>query len=526
MGWNDYVTRLNFAVADSWVGVWFKLDDGESMGRRTGAVFTTELRAGLTTFAAMAYIISVNASIISATGGTCICETTPDQCSTDAAYAACKEIVRRDLITSTAAASCIASFLMGAFANLPVGLAPGLGLNAYFTYSVVGVNGTGRISYREALAAVFLEGWLFFFMSIFGVRIWLARLIPRSLTLAVGAGIGLFIALIGLSPNGIGVVGGDYSNIVGLGGCPSEFADPAHPAFCLSHTLQSPQMWLGIFLGGIVTVLMMMYRVRGAIIIGIFLVSVCSWPRNSPVTVFPDTTAGNSSYDYFKQVVGFYPLRKVGAAVDFNYKNPRVWQALVTFLYVDLFDTTGTLYAMAKFSGVVDPVTKDFERSTVAYCVDALSISMGSLLGTSPVTAFIESATGISDGGKTGLTAISVSFFFFLSVFFSPIFASIPDYATGGALVICGCLMIRNVSDINWRYTGDAVPAFLTLIIIPFTYNIAYGLIAGLATFCILNGFAYLGDIMSGGEWVPPGYYTEREPWVFPQDGLLPGWLR
>jgi len=208
------------------------------------------------------------------------------------------------------------------------------------------------------------------------------------------------------------------------------------------------------------------------------------------------------------------------------YGKGQVWLALVTFLYVDLFDTTGTLYAMAKFSGLVDPVTKDFERSTVAYCVDAFSISMGSLMGTSPVTAFIESATGISDGGKTGITAISASIWFFISIFFSPIFASIPSYATGGALVICGSLMITNVREINWFYIGDAIPAFLTLIIIPFSYNIAYGIIAGISSFILINGITWIIKELSGGTIVPVGYYNQREEWSLPDGGLRPVWLR
>jgi len=151
---------------------------------------------------------------------------------------------------------------------------------------------------------------------------------------------------------------------------------------------------------------------------------------------------------------------------------------------------------------------------------------MGSLMGTSPVTAFIESATGISDGGKTGITAMSTAFWFFVSIFFAPIFASIPSYATGGALVICGSLMIKNVADINWRYIGDAVPAFLTLIIIPFTYNIAYGLIAGIISFCLINGTALALSSISGGRIVPTGYYTDREEWIYPEGGVIPAWLR
>lgn len=519
---------LNTKVAESAVGRWFRLDGSGHPRQREGSLFTTELRAGTTTFFAMAYIIAVNASILADSGGTCVCQSTADDpiCVANTEYALCKEVVRRDLITTSAAVAALASVLMGFFANLPVALAPGLGLNAYFAYSVVGFNGSGKVTYQEALAAVFLEGWIFFFLSIFGIRQWLARIIPRSLTLATGAGIGLFIALIGLGSAGLGVVGGDYTNLVGLGGCTSEYRDPDHANYCLSHVLRSPTMWLGIFVGGIFTTLLLLYRVRGAIIIGIMLVSIISWPRTTPVTLFPHTEVGDSNFDFFKKVVAFHKLEKIGNALDYNYSKGQVWIALVTFLYVDLFDTTGTLYSMAKFSGVMNPRTRDFEGSTVAYMVDAFSISMGALMGTSPVTAFIESATGISDGGKTGITAIVTGICFFIAVFFAPIFASIPGYATGGALVLVGSLMIKNVVDINWHYVGDAVPAFLTLILIPFTYNIAYGLITGILTYVLLNTLPWAIRRLSGRRISPPGYEDEREPWAIPEDGLMPQWMR
>lgn len=472
----------------------------------------------------MAYIISVNASILSDSGGTCVCNS-PDLCVTDDVYLACVQDVRRDLITTTAAVSALASFLMGLLANLPVGMAPGLGLNAYFAYSVVGFHGSGIISYREALAAVFLEGWVFFVLSLLGLRQWLARIMPQSLIMSVGAGIGLFIAFIGLSPSGLGVIGGDTTNLVGLGGCPAQYFKEDLPNYCAGHVLQSPNMWLGVFCGGIFTVFLMLYRVKGAILIGIFLTSIISWPRPTAVTYFPHTAAGDAAFDFFKQVVTFRPIDKIGNAIDYNYGNGQVWYALVTFLYVDILDTTGTLYSMAKFAGLRDPVTLDFEGSTVAYCVDAFSISMGALMGTSPVTAFIESATGISEGGKTGVTAIVTGIMFFISVFFAPIFASIPGWATGGALVIVGSLMIRNVKDINWDYVGDSVPAFLTLLIIPLTYNIAYGVIAGIISYVLINGTAWLLRKISGDR-IMPAHFDLAEPWVIPPGGIVPGWMR
>ncbi|CCA67173.1 probable Purine Transporter AzgA [Serendipita indica DSM 11827] len=524
----DFATRSNDAIARSVVGRWFKLDGSGVKGERKGSRFWTEVRAGITTFSAMVYIISVNAIILSQSGGNCVCNGGADDpiCLTNTEYALCKDEVRRDLITATAGVSAMSSFLMGLFANLPVTLAPGMGLNAYFAFSVVGFNGTGSIPYSKALAAVFLEGWLFVILTLLGIRQWLARTIPRSLTLATGAGIGLFIAFIGLLPaGGIGVIGGDYANMVGLGGCKDQYQDPEHPYYCLSHVLQRPTIWIGIFLGGFLTVLLMIYRIRGAILCGIILVSIISWPRSTSVTYFPHTPAGDANFDFFKKVVTFRPIQRTLNAIDYEYSDGKIWLALITFLYVDIMDTTGTLYSMARFAGVMNERTADFENSTIAYCIDAFSISIGALFGTSPVTAFIESATGISEGGKTGLTAITSGLCFFISIFFAPIFASIPAWATGGALVISGSLMIRNVVDINWSYLGDAVPAFLTLIIIPFSFNIAYGLIAGICAMVILKGVPWAISKATGGRIQPPNYEA-REDWGFPSGGLAPQWAK
>lgn len=519
----SFLDRVNAQVADSFIGRWFKLEGSGHPRERLGSRFTTEIRAGLTTWAAMAYIISVNASILSDSGGTCVCPT-GDGCVADPEYLSCVNEVRNDLIISTAAISALASFLMGALANLPVGMAPGLGLNAYLAYSVVGFHGTGLISYGQAMSAVFLEGWIFLFLSLIGLRQWLVRIMPQSLVLAVGAGIGLFIAFIGLSPSGLGVIGGNKTSFVGLGGCKAEDFEDGLANFCARGVLQNPTMWLGIFLGGILTVLLMLYRVRGAILIGIFIVSIISWPRPTAVTYFPHTTQGDAMFDYFKQVVTFHKLDKVGNVLDYAYGNGHVWYALVTFLYVDILDTTGTLYSMAKFAGLRDPVTLDFEGSTIAYCIDAFSISMGSLVGVSPVTAFIESATGISEGGKTGITAVVTGLAFLVSVFFSPIFASIPPWATGGALVIVGSLMIRNVRDINWDYIGDAVPAFITLLIIPLSYNIAYGVIAGILSYLVINGIPWILMRISGDRIVPPSYEAAEE-WSIPPGSIFPRWI-
>lgn len=207
--------------------------------------------------------------------------------------------------------------------------------------------------------------------------------------------------------------------------------------------MRNPTMWIGIFCGGFLTVLMMMFRVKGAIIFGILLVSIISWPRGTEVSYFPYTPLGDSMFDFFKKVVTFHPIKRILAVQqwDVSEYGGQFGLAFITFLYVDILDCTGTLYSMARFCGAIDERTQDFEGSAVAYLVDAVGISIGALLGTPPVTAYIESGAGISEGGATGLTAMTTGLCFFISIFFAPIFASIPPFATGTVLIIVGSLM-------------------------------------------------------------------------------------
>jgi adenine/guanine/hypoxanthine permease len=202
--------------------------------------------------------------------------------------------------------------------------------------------------------------------------------------------------------------------------------------------------------------------------------------RGTSFTYFPHTDEGNDRFEFFKKVATLHTIQHTKNAIDWAVmKAPAQFAlALFTFLYVDIIDCTATLYSMARFSGVVDPKTGAFPRSTIAYCTDALSISIGALFGCSPVTAFIESGAGIAEGGKTGLTAMTTGICFFISIFFAPIFASIPPWATGCTLILVGCMMMKQIVFVNWRYIGDAVPAFVTLMFMPFSYSAAYGLIA------------------------------------------------
>ncbi|KAI1771608.1 permease family-domain-containing protein [Hypoxylon cercidicola] len=528
MGW---VHNTNAKIAKSPVGRWFQLDGSGHPRERKGSYFFTEVRAGVAAFFAMAYIIAVNSSILSDTGGTCVCNGGLDDpvCDVNEEYLLCAAEVRRDLVTATAAISALSSFCMGLFANLPVSLAPGMGLNAYFAYTVVGYHGTGIVPYSVALTAIFVEGWVFFALALFGMRQWLARAIPRSIKLATSVGIGLFLTLIGFTySEGIGLMTGAQDTPLELAGCPSSAVDPVTGLCPDGEKMRNPAMWIGIFCGGVLTVLLMMYRVKGAIIAGILLVSIISWPRTTSVTYFPYTTVGDDAFDFFKQVVGFHQISKTLNVQrwDISEYGGQFGLAFITFLYVDILDCTGTLYSMARFANVMDPVTEDFEGSTIAYMVDAISISIGSLLGCSPVTAFIESGAGISEGGRTGLTSMTTGLCFFISIFFAPIFASIPPWATGCVLVLVGSMMMMAVTEINWRYLGDAIPAFVTIAVMPFTYSIANGLIGGICLYITLNSVVWLVEKASGGRIVPPNK-AEKDPWTWQvRGGFLPPWMK
>ncbi|KAJ1965989.1 hypothetical protein IWQ62_002532 [Dispira parvispora] len=477
----------------------------------------------------MAYIVSTNALILTDSGGTCVCPdsvTDNPTCDGVPEYEECLYSLKQDFITATCAIACIASVLMGLLANLPFGLAPGMGLNAYFTYTVVGYHGTGSVPFRIALSAVFIEGIVFLLLSIFGLRQWLSRLIPNSLKIATGAGIGLYLAFIGLqSSAGIGLVASDPSTIVSLGACPVEYKDKN--GVCLSHTMESPTTWIGI-LGFAIVAMLHIFRVKGAILYGILFVSILSWIRTTPFTYFPYTDQGNRAFDFFKQVVTFHPIEKVLGQFDFDLRSGSIWVALITFLYVDIMDTTGTMFSMARFGGFVDEYG-DFPGSTAAFMTDAVCISVGAVFGTSPVTTFMESGAGISQGGKTGITAIMVGFLFFLSLFFAPIFASFPPWATGPALVCVGSMMLQNVRNINWDYPGDAFPAFLTIALMPLTYSIAYGMIGGILSYILFNTLVWLIEIISRGRITPPDKAL-KEPWNIRTSGgsmsFAPAWFK
>lgn len=398
-----------------------------------------------------------------------------------------------------------------------------MGLNAYFTYTIVGYHGSGNVSYQTALAAVFIEGIIFFILSIFGVRQWLARVIPMSIKIAMGCGIGLYLCFIGLqSSAGIGLVTLDSSTLVTLGGCPKEALDSQ--GVCQWGHMTSPTMWMGI-LGLILMSMLLMYRVRGAILIAIIIIAITSWPRNSPITYFPYTASGDEMFNYFKQVVTVHSPSRILGKFDFNLNSREIWIALITFLYVDILDTTGTMYSMARYGGFTDK-SGDFEHSTRAFLTDACCVSIGAVFGSSSCTTFVESGAGIAEGGRTGITAITVAFGFFISIFFSPIFASFPPWSTGPALILVGSMMTSSARNINWDYPGDAIPSFITMAVMPFTYSIAYGVIGGIFAYIIINGLVFIIDRLSRGR-IHPDYSTRENWWTAVLSrSFLPLWMR
>lgn len=536
--WEHGEARLNDRINKSWVGRYFKLE-----ARKT--CFTKEVRAGTATFLTMAYILAVNASILADSGGTCTVADCTKVCNVPSVspldchgafkgskksslielklvkpgpeckfpplnhgYEQCLERTKRDLIVATAVSSLIGCFIMGLFANLPLALAPGMGANAYFAYNVVGFHGSGNLSYKSALAAVFVEGCLFLIISALGFRTKLAKMIPKPVRLSSAAAIGLFLAFIGLqSDQGIGLVGFSSSTLLTISACPSKYKSMVAPVrtvngtvvlipgaaasaeiLCTSHRMESPTFWLAI-VGFVIISYCLMKKIKGAMIYGILFVTLVSWIRNTQVTYFPNTPQGNQSFQYFKKIVDVHKIESTAGTFSFaEFGKSELWVALITFLYVDLLDTTGTLYSMAKFAGFVDE-KGEFEGQYFAYMSDATAIVVGSALGTSPVAVFIESSTGIREGGRTGLTAVTVGFYFFLALFFTPLLAAIPPWAVGPPLILVGVMMMKAVMDIEWENMKQAIPAFMTMVLMPLTYSISNGLIAGIGTYIVLHAW-------------------------------------
>ncbi|MCH2428497.1 MAG: NCS2 family permease [Candidatus Thalassarchaeum sp.] len=454
-----------------------------------GSDVNTEIRAGGATFLTMAYILLVNPSMLSATG-----------------------IPFEDALFATAMAAFVGCMVMAFWANLPFALAPGMGLNAYFAFTVA-APWAMAVPWEIALAAILVQGVIFLILSLpqVGVRTAMINAIPTDLKIATGAGIGMFLAIIGLRE--MGWVRGDNATLVNLGDTGA--MDPA----------SSGAFWAMI---GLIAIAVLMVRnVPGAIIAGVALVSVIGWvlgvndPYNEgyPVVEFcagatADTCVVNPSFvagvpgegvaeppTKIFEFVGL-PEETLFAAVtalgDIS-GSALGWggfiSVMVTFLFVDIFDTAGTLYSVGRQAGYVDE-NDELHNSDEAFMSDAAATIVGALCGTSTTTTYIESAAGIEEGGKTGLTAATVGVLMLSGLFFADIFASIPQYAMACALVVVGAMMMRQAADIDWSNTTMAVPAFLTMVMMPFTYSIADGIAWGIISYCaIMTGSGKFKDI-------------------------------
>ncbi|KAL8464184.1 hypothetical protein ACS0TY_033922 [Phlomoides rotata] len=477
---------LDEAISKSKVGKFFKLE-----ARKT--TFTKELRAATATFLTMAYIISVNATILADSGGTC----SASDLNPNGAYEKCLSKLKSDLIVATSLSSMIGSFAMGFLANLPLGLAPGMGPNAYLAYNLVGFHGSGPISYKTAMALVLVEGCAFLAIALLGLRAKLARLIPSSVRLACGAGIGLFIASVGLQAHeGLGLIGPDTSTLVTLAACKN--INPISGE-CIGGKMQSPTFWLGM-VGFLIICYGLMKNIKCSMIYGMVFVTLVSWIRGTSVTIFPYTQLGDSSYKYFKKIVDFHKIESTFLAISFTeFNKSQVWLALVTLLYVDVLATTCTLYTLAEVGGLVKEEEGAFEGEYVAYMVDAGATIVGSALGVSPIATYVESTAGIREGGRTGFTAVIIGIYFGLSIFFTPLLTSVPPWAVGQSLVVVGVMMMKVVKEIDWDNIKEGVPAFVTIILMPLTYSISNGIVGGIGMYIALGLY---DNIVCGFKWV------------------------
>ena len=395
-----------------------------------GTDVRTEIIAGITTFMTMAYILAVNPLILSNAG-----------------------MDRNAVFTATAVSSFIAIAIMAFYANLPIALAPGMGLNAFFAYTVVMQMG---YSWEMALTAVFVEGIIFILLTFFKVREAIIDSIPLNLKHAISVGIGLYIALIGFSNAGI-VVQND-ATLVSLG-------DVSDPKALLALS--------GIIIMGVLLV----FRVKGALVLGILITTLLGIPFG--ITHLPEN--------------GLVSLPPSPGPVFFKFDFSRLFTmdmlvVVFTFLFVDLFDTVGTLVGVCSKANLLDDMGR-VPRARQALFADAVGTAAGAVLGTSTVTSYIESAAGVSEGGKTGLTALVVGFLFLIALFFSPLFLMIPSAATAPALVLVGLFMISPIQKINLDDYSESLPVFLTIIIMPLTYSISEGIAFGMLSFVLIKLF-------------------------------------
>ncbi len=385
----------------------------------------TEIVAGFTTFMTMAYILAVNPGILSEVG-----------------------MPFGSVFTATALAAMIATLVMGLYANMPFSLAPGMGLNAFFAYTVV--IGMGY-SWQTALTAVFIEGIIFIVLTFLNVREAILNCIPMNIKKAISVGIGLFIAFIGLVNAGIIVPG------VGI---PLMLGEVTHGSALLA--------LIGLFITGVLLAL----NVKGALFIGILVTTVIGIPFG--ITPMPSSIVS-------------MPPKPILFAFDWSeIFSVNFFFVLFVFLFVDMFDTVGTLLGVATKADMLDD-KGNLPDAKKALFADAVGTTVGACLGTSTVTTFVESASGVAEGGRTGLTSLTTGIMFFLALFFAPIFGIIPAAATAPALILVGLFMLSPVKDIDLEDFTEAIPAFLTIIMMPLSYSIAEGIIWGVLSYIILK---------------------------------------
>jgi len=399
-----------------------------------------EILAGITTFVTMAYIIFVNPQMMAQSG-----------MDYDAIF------------VGTCLAASFACLFMGFYANWPVGLAPGMGLNAFFTYTVVGEMG---YTWEVALGAVFIAGTLFFIMSITSLRRWMLDSIPLNLRIAMGAGVGLFIGFIGLKNGGIIVANG--ATFLSLG----DFTN-------LSTLLAG--------IGFLIISILSIRKIPGAIIIGILAVTL--------IGVLLELVEIEGIFALPPDVIPVLMQLDILGALDIA-----MISVIMSFLFVNLFDTAGTLFGVATRANLVQD-SGDIKDLDKALKVDSSSSIFGSFLGCAPVTSYVESSSGIEAGGRTGLTAVIVGILFLLATFLSPLAAAVPAYATSGALIYVSILMLSGMESLNWNDQSELLPALVIVVMIPLTFSIANGIALGFLAYVSLKVF--VGEIskISLGAW-------------------------
>ncbi len=395
--------------------------------KERGTTVSKEIIAGITTFLAMAYILAVNPGMLGETG-----------------------MGFGPVFTATAIASAIATLVMAFWANLPVALAPGMGLNAFFTYTVCFGMGC---SWQLALTAVFVEGIIFIVLSIFGIREKIINAIPSGMKKAVAVGIGLFIALIGLA--NAGIVSSDTGTIIGF----------------VNFNMSSKTAIVAM-LGLVITIVLYLLKVPGAILLAIIATTIIGIPFG--VTTIPED---------------WKPFSLPAAPLFCKFEwasvlSVKFFVIMFTFLFTDLFDTIGTLMGVTQQANLVDK-DGNIPNAKAALMSDSIGTVVGACLGTSTVTSFVESSSGVAAGGRTGLTSVTTGVLFLLALFMTPIFALIPSAATAPALIFVGFLMLQQVVDIDFKDPTEGIPAFITIMVMPFSYSISKGIAFGMIAYVI-----------------------------------------